>query len=152
MDLEKYRQVIEDAIQVEIKAKEFYEKVANGVKDDYLKELFESFAKEEKKHEMILTDVLNNQQMEVSYFDFEKDFHVAETIDMPEVNDGMDLKDAIGIAMKNEELAMKNYAALAENCEDEKLKAVFLDLSAMERQHKFKLEESFVSVAYPEVW
>jgi len=114
--------------------------------------LFENFAKEEKKHEMILTDVLNNQQMEISYFDFEKDFHVAETIDMPEVNADMDLKDAIGVAMKNEELAMKNYAALAENCGDEKLKAVFLDLSAMERQHKFKLEESFVSVAYPEVW
>jgi rubrerythrin len=77
---------------------------------------------------------------------------VVETIDMPEVNEEMNLKDAIGIAMKNEEFAMKNYLALAENCENEKLKAVFLDLSAMEREHKFKMEKSFVDVAYPEVW
>jgi len=152
MDLQEYRKVIENAIQAEIEAKEFYEKVAKGVKDDYLKELFSKFAVEEKKHERILTDVLNKQQMEASYFNFEKDFHVAETIDMPGVNEDLNLKDAIGIAMKNEELAMKNYSALAENCEDEKLRAVFLDLSAMERQHKFKLEESFVDVAYPEVW
>ncbi len=152
MDLEKYRQVIENAIQVEIEAKEFYEKVAKGVKDEYLKELFGKFAIEEKKHEKILSNVLNKEKMEATYFNFEKDFHVAETITMPEVNEDMDLKDAIGIAMKNEELAMKNYSALAENCEDEKLKTVFLDLSAMEREHKFQLEKSFVDVAYPEIW
>ncbi len=69
-----------------------------------------------------------------------------------EVNEDMNLKNAIGLAMKNEELAMQNYASLAENCDDEKLKSVFLDLSAMEREHKFKLEKSFVDVAYPEVW
>ncbi len=152
MDLEKYKEVIEKAIQVEIEAREFYEKVAKDVKDEYLKELFGKFAKEEKKHARILSSVLNKEEMDATYFDFEKDFHVAETIEMPEVNKDMDLKDAIGIAMKNEERAMKNYAALAENCEDDKLRTVFMDLSAMERQHKFKLEESFVDVAYPEVW
>lgn len=64
----------------------------------------------------------------------------------------MNLKDAIGIAMKNEEIAMKQYMALSENCSDKKLKAIFLDLAAMEREHKFKIEKNFVDVAYPEVW
>ncbi len=152
MNLEKYKQVISDAIQGEIKAKDFYEKVAKEIKDDYLKELFGKFAMEEAKHEKILSDILNKEKMDATFFNFDKDFHVAETIDMPEVDADMNLKNAIGIAMKNEENAMKKYMALSENCDDEKLKAIFLDLAAMEREHKFKIEKSFVDVAYPEVW
>ena len=152
MDLKKYRQVISNAIKAEIEAKQFYEKVALGINDSFLTELFEKFAKEEAKHEKILTAVLNKEKMDTSFFNFEKDFKVSETIEMPEVNENMDLKSAIGIAMKNEELAMKNYLALAENCEDTPLKKVFMDLAAMERDHKFKMENNFVDVAYPEVW
>ncbi len=152
MDLEKYRQVISDAIKGEIEAKQFYEKVARRIKDAFLTELFEKFAAEEAKHEKILTAILNKEKMDTSFFNFEKDFKVSETIEMPEVNDAMDLKSAIGIAMKNEELAMKKYTALAENCEDAKLKKVFQDLASMERDHKFKMENNFVDVAYPEVW
>ena len=152
MDLEQYRKVISDAIQAEIDAKGFYESVGSRTKDDYLKELFEELAAEEANHEKILSNILNKERMDKTFFNFEKDFQVAETIDMPEVNDQLNLKDAIGIAMKNEEVAMKNYTALAENCEDEQLKAVFLDLAAMERSHKFKMEKSFMDVAYPEAW
>ena len=152
MDLDKYREIISDAIDGEIEAKQFYEKVAGRIKDDYLKELFTGFAKEEEKHEQILTDILNKGEMDNTYFNFDKDFHVAETIGMPSVNAQMDLKNAIGIAMKNEEIAMKKYMSLAENCEDQELKRVFEDLAAMERQHKFKMEQDFVDVAYPEVW
>ncbi|CCK79963.1 ferritin family protein [Desulfobacula toluolica] len=152
MDLEKYKQVISDAIKGEIEAKHFYEKVAKRIKDAYLKELFEQFSREEGKHETILTRVLNEEKMDTSFFDYEKDFKVSETIAMPVVNEEMDLKSAVGIAMKNEEIAMKQYMALAENCDDEQLKKVFLDLAAMERNHKFKMEQKFVDVAYPEVW
>jgi len=152
MDLERYKQVISNAIKGEIEAKEFYAKVALRIKDTFLTELFEKFAKEEAKHEKILTAILNKEKMDTSFFNFEKDFKVSETIEMPEVNDDMDLKNAIGIAMKNEELAMKKYTALADNCDDSQLKKVFLDLASMERDHKFKMENSFVDVAYPEVW
>ncbi len=38
MDLEKYRQVISDAIKGEIEAKQFYEKVAQRIKDAFLTE------------------------------------------------------------------------------------------------------------------
>lgn len=152
MDLERYKQVISDAIKGEIEAKEFYAKVALKIKDTFLTELFEKFAREEAKHEKILTAILNKEKMDTSFFNFEKDFKVSETIKMPEVNEAMDLKSAIGIAMKNEELAMKKYTALADNCDDPQLKKVFLDLASMERDHKFKMENSFVDVAYPEVW
>ena len=152
MDLEKYKQVISDAIACEIEAREFYEKIAKRIKNDYLKELFGNFAKEEARHEKILSSILKQEKMQTSFFNFEKDFKVAETIAMPEVNEKLDIKDAIGIAMKNEELAMKNYMALAEICDDDQLKKVFKDLAAMERDHKFKMENSFIDVAYAEVW
>ena len=152
MDLEKYKKVISDAIQNEIDAKEFYAQVAQRVKDDYLRELFEKFSKEEEKHEKLLADILKGGKIQSNHFDFDKDFKVSETYEMPEVNADMNLKDAVGLAMKNEELAMKNYTRLAENCDDLELKAVFLDLAAMERKHKYKMEESFLDVAYPEVW
>ena len=152
MDLEKYKLVISDAIKGEIEAKQFYEKVAEWIKEPHLKELFEKFAKEEEKHEKILTRILNQEKMDITFFDFDKDFKVSETIEIPEVNEEIDLKAAIGIAMKNEEIAMKKYTALAENCDEEQLKAVFLDLAAMEREHKFKIEQNFVDVAYPEAW
>lgn len=152
MDLEQYRQVISDAIQAEINARTFYEEISKGIKDDYLKEIFAGFAREEGKHEAILTKILNKEQVTTAYFNCDKDFKVAETIDMPEVTPAMDLKNAIALAMKNEEIAMKNYSALAENCEDPELKRVFTDLASMERDHKFKMEEKFVDVAYPEIW
>ena len=152
MDLKQYKQVIADAVQSEIEAKEFYEKISKKIKDDYLKGLFEGFAKEEENHAEILTRILNKEKIQASQFNFETDFKVAETIEMPEVNEEMDLKDAIGLAMKNEEIAMKNYTLLADSCDDPELKTVFQDLATMERGHKNKMEVQFVNVAFPEVW
>ncbi len=152
MDLDQYKQAISDAIQSEIDARIFYEKIAKGIKDAFLKETFENFAKEEGKHEQILTGILKQEKITTTHFNCDKDFKVAETIKMPEVTPDMDLKNAIGLAMKNEEIAMKKYSELADNCEDAQLKKIFQDLAAMERDHKFKMEKNFVDVAYPEVW
>ncbi len=152
MDAQQYKDVISKAIQSEIDARTFYEGVAAKIKDDYLKKLFADFAKEEKKHETILTGILNQEKHDARYFDFEKDFKVAETVDMPEVTENMDLKSALGLAMKNEEAAMKQYTSLAENCSDPELRAVFMDLASMERGHKNMMEDKFVNVAFPEVW
>ena len=152
MDLEKYKQVLKDAIQGEIEARTFYEQVSKRIKDDYLKKLFDSFAGEEAKHAEILTDILNQDKLDTVYFDLTKDFQVSEIIEMPKVNDTMDLKSAIGLAMKNEEIAMKKYTNMAANCNDPDLKSVFSDLAAMERGHKQMMEEKFIDVAYPEIW
>ncbi|MDF1615098.1 ferritin-like domain-containing protein [Desulfurivibrio dismutans] len=152
MELERCRQAIESAIQSEIDARKFYEQVGERIKDSYLKEVFAEFAQEEAKHEKILTEILEQKKVNVAHFDFQTDFHVSETIKMPKVSAEMDLKSAIGLAMKNEEIAMKKYTSLAENCIDPELKSVFMSLAAMERSHKHIMEEKFVDVAYPEVW
>ena len=152
MDSESYKKVVKNAIQSEIDAKNFYLNVSKRIKDSFLQNQFKDFAEEEARHERILTALLDKGQITTSTFHASQDFKISETLAMPEVSDDMDLKDAIAIAMKNEEIAMQNYQSLAEDCDDPGLKEVFTGLAAMEQGHKFKLEESFVDIAYPEVW
>ena len=54
MDAELYKNAIKDAIASEIEAKEFYLEISKRIRDDYLKELFHGFSKEEAGHEKIL--------------------------------------------------------------------------------------------------
>ncbi len=152
MDVEQYKKAVKDAIAAEVDAREFYLSVSERIKDDYLTELFLNFSNEEKKHEIILSALLEQGKIEASTFGEAKDCKVSETIELPEVSEDMNLKDAIGLAMKNEEIAMKNYQTLADNCDDPELKGVFNSLASMELNHKGKLEDAFVDVAYPEVW
>jgi len=152
MDAKLYKEAIKDAIASEIEAKEFYLEISKRIRNDYLKELFQGFYKEEANHEKILNALLEKGQIKTTTFNGTRDFKISETLSLPEVSENMNLKDAIGLAMKNEQIAMQNYETLAANCDDPELQAIFNSLSAMERDHKFKMEESFVKVAYPEVW
>jgi len=152
MDAELYKEAIKDAIASEIEAKEFYLEISKRIRDDYLKELFMGFSKEEATHEKILNALLEKGSIKTTTFNGTRDFKVSETIPLPEVSENMILKDAISLAMKNEEIAMQKYEVLAANCDDPDLQAVFQSLAAMEKDHKYKMEESFVKVAYPEVW
>ena len=152
MDAEAYKKAINEAIASEIEAKEFYLGISKRIKDDYLKELFLGFSKEEANHEKILKALFEKGKIKANTFKETRDFKVSETISLPEVSADMNLKEAIGLAMKNEEIAMHKYETLAANCDDPELQAVFKSLASMERDHKFKMEESFVKVAYPEIW
>ena len=151
MDINHYKQIISMAISNEIEAQEFYEKAAQKSKDPYLKSMFEEFVREEKKHADILKRILASDTID-RYFSETTDYKVAETVEAPAFSMDMKPADAIAIAMKKEEEAMKEYTKLAQDCPDPEPKRVFLDLAAMERDHKLKMEKAFVDVAYPEVW
>ena len=113
--------------------------------------MFKKFAEDEKGHEKILKGILSKDTID-QYFDESTDYKVAETVDKPTLSTDMKPADAIALAMKNEEEAMKQYTDLAETCLDTTKKEVFLDLAAMERGHKLKMEKAFVDIGYPEVW
>lgn len=151
MNLNQYKEIIEFAIAGEIEAQEFYKVAANKINDPYLKEMFEQFAKDEKGHEKILKGILSKDTIN-EYFNESTDYKVAETVDTPKLSTDMKPADAIALAMKKEEEAMKQYTDLAEACLDPGQKKVFLDLAAMERGHKLKMEKAFVNIGYTEVW
>ena len=151
MNLNQYKEIIEFAIAGEIEAQEFYKAAANKINDPYLKKMFEKFAKEEKGHEKILKGILVKDTIN-QYFKESTDYKVSETLEKPKLSTDMKPADAIALAMKNEEEAMKQYTDLAEACLDPSQKKVFLDLAAMERGHKLIMEKAFVDIGYAELW
>lgn len=152
MDADVFEKVIKEAIDGEIEAKIFYLDISTNIKDDHLTELFLGFSKEEEGHEKMLSTLLEKGKTHAPAFGSRKEYKVSESYELPAVSLDMNLKDAIGLAMKNEEIAMKKYQALADDCDDLELKSVFNSLANMEKDHKAKMETAFVDVAYPEVW
>ncbi len=151
MDLTDYRKIIEFAIKNEIEAQQFYAEAAQKVSDSFIKKMFTDFSEEEKKHEQILSGILSRESFD-RYFTETRDYKVAETVERPKLSMDMKPSEAVALAMKNEEEAMKLYTDLAEECSDDETRKLFLDLAAMERGHKFKMEQAFVDIGYPEVW
>ena len=151
MNRAEYENILKDAIQAEIEAQKFYQDVADRMADAFLKELFTGFVAEEKKHEATLRGFWSAIPENLP-FEENRDYKVSQTIDRPLVSADMTPAEAFALAMKNEEAAMNHYAALADGCTDMTQKQIFMDLAAMERDHKFKMERAFVDIGYPEVW
>ena len=151
MNLSEYKDIIKQAIANEVEARKFYENAANTLKDPHLKSLFSSLAEEEKKHRDILTKIYTSNTID-RYFSETRDYKVAESVEEPELSMDMKPADAFALAMKKEEEAMKQYGEMADLCDDPEKRQVFLDLAAMERDHKLKMETAFTDIGYPEVW
>jgi len=151
MILSEYKSIIKFAMENEVEAKEFYEEAAKKVKNTQLKEMFADFAEEEKRHREILKQVYISNRMG-DYFHEDLDYHIAEDVDLPALSTDMKPADAIALAMKKEEAAMVQYTELAETCPEPDKKKLFLDLAAMERGHKLRMENAFVDIGFPEVW
>lgn len=151
MDEKTYDKIMQRAIQSEIDAQKFYGDVAAKVQPPYLKEMFASFVEEEQRHERILEGFRSKGASHLHFKDA-PDFKVAETIAAPSPSVEMLPAEALALAVKNEEAAMKHYAELAAACSDPEQKAVFEELATMERDHKNRMETAFIDIGYPEVW
>lgn len=151
MDQKKYLTILEHAIDSEIEASRFYARVAEMTTNSFLKEMFTTFSREEQKHRSILEGFRSDPETAI-HFEKVADFGISETVAEPALSADMQPADAIALAMKKEESAMRQYTRLADACKDGTQKKVFLELAAMEREHKSKMEAAFVDIGYPEVW
>jgi len=151
MNLSEYKGIIKFAMENEVEAQRFYQDAAQKVENVQLKEMFSEFAQEEKRHREILKQIYISNRIG-DYFDEDQDYRLAEKMDEPELSTDMKPADAIALAMKKEEEAMRQYTALADSCPEPDKRKVFMDLAAMERGHKLKMENAFVDIGYPEVW
>ena len=151
MTSKAHRDILDQAIAAEIEAAQFYLDVSGKTDNRFLKDLFLTFSEEEQKHRSSLETFRNDPAMEIS-FDKVADLHVSETVDEPVLSIDMKPADAIALAMKKEEAAMRQYDRLAGSCTNPQQKKLFLELAAMEREHKAKMENAFVDIGYPEIW
>ena len=151
MNVKEFKKTIKFAIENEVEAEKFYKNAADKFTDPNIKDIFLELAAEEKGHMDTLKNIYSSNSID-NYFDAAKDYNVSSTIQKPEVSEHMKPADAIALAMKKEEEAMNQYEDMAAACPDPDIKNVLMKLSVMERNHKFKLENAFVDIGYPEVW
>jgi rubrerythrin len=150
MTVEEFKKIIARAIAAEIEAYEFYAGVEQKIQDNNMKGIFGELAGEEKQHRIFLESVLSGARP--MSIDESKDYSVSATFDKPALSLTMKPVDAIALAVKNEEEAMTMYAALAGIAADPEQKTLFESLARMEKGHKFRLEEMYTNMAFPEVW
>lgn len=146
-----FTEIIQFAINCEIEAENFYQEVAAKTTKEAIRELFVGFAAEEKHHQQMLNEVLNNKET-LLQFKQVSDYKISETVGQAGLTDEMTMADVFSIAMKNEEEAMKMYQKLANDSTSEEAKRLFESLAVMEQGHKVKMESYYTDVAYNEVW
>ena len=151
MNVEEFKKTIKFAIENEVEAEKFYKDAADRFSDQNIKGIFLELAAEERGHRNTLKEIYSSASID-NYFDAAKDYNVSSTIPKPEVSEHMKPVDAIALAMKKEEEAMNQYKEMADACPDAEMKDVLMKLSVMEQNHKFKLENAFVDIGYPEIW
>lgn len=151
MDNKEFEVIIDSAIAAEIEAYEFYRDVAATLSDRSLKMIFQEFADEEKMHRVALENI---KEKEILNFSFASgaDYKISEVVELPKLSVTMKPAEAIALAMKKEEEAMKIYMSLAAATNDPEKEKIFASLGKMEEGHKTKMEGLYTQTAFPEVW
>ena len=139
------------AIRKEEAANQFYAALAQRVKNRAVQEIFTELAKEELNHKTLLTSL---QAAPLIHTKFARvpDYHIAESEAQPVVTPDMPLRDAVALAMKNEQQAAQLYRVMAQATTEADVRELFENLMNMELGHKNKLETLFVDIGYPEVF
>lgn len=143
--------VFDLAISREAAAHLFYRDLAAKVSHAGVRETLEQLAKEELRHQDLLT-VLKAEPLIQAKFAPVADYHVAESEPDVPVTPGMPLRDVVTIAMKNEQQAASLYGRLSKLTSSPEVRDLFENLMNMELGHKRKLEDLFVDIGYPEVF
>ncbi len=151
MNLDEFKKIISLAIDREVEAYTFYEKVADKAKDVNLKKTFAELAGEEKKHREFLQDFLSRKATTM-HFDAKKDYKVGDALPTPPITPDLKPLEGLVLAIKKELEAMQMYTQLAAASTDPQQQMLFTSLATMERSHKARLEDIYTNMAFPEVW
>lgn len=137
-------EILTFAIGKENEAVAFYQSQAEKATKPSLKEIFDSFAKEEQKHAALLSDIAGNKE-KIDSYEFKKitDLKISDYMVEKDYEEGMPMPEILKVAMKREEKAVKLYQALADQTDNADAKKVFLMLVQEESKHKLGLESMY---------
>jgi rubrerythrin len=139
MNFKSANEILDFAIQKEEEAAQLYKDLAATLNRPDMKEVFESFAKEEMGHKAKLIEVKSGERMisaEKKIFDLKIGDSLVDVKPSPH----LDYQHALIFAMKAEKAAYKLYNDLARATDDENLKNLFLGLAQEEARHKLRFE------------
>jgi rubrerythrin len=131
--------ILDFAIQREEEAWKFYLDLAERMDRREMREVFESFAREEQRHKSKLESVKAGEipapsTVKVTSLD------MTDYLSDVEPGPNMEYQDALIVAMKKEKAAFKLYNDLATAADDENLRGLFLGLAQEEAKHKLRFE------------
>lgn len=137
-------EILTFAIDKENEAVAFYRSQAEKATKASLKEVFQSFAREEEKHAALLSDISGNKEKIESY-EFKKipDLKISDYMVEKDYEEGMPMPEILKVAMKREEKAVKLYQTLADQTDNADAKKLFLMLVQEESKHKLGLETMY---------
>jgi rubrerythrin len=141
MSFQSFEEIIHFAIEKEKEAVAFYENASRQEPYSGGRKIFEEFADEEKKHKAMLEGFLKGEKNLADYqFKWIPDMKRSNYMVDLTYEPGMPYAEALRLAMKREEHALKLYNDLQEKADDPDVINLFKMLSQEEAKHKMALE------------
>ncbi len=142
MEEEKFREIIQFAIEKEIGTHDLYTTCGQIAKYSGAKELFGELAREEERHRKILENLSMGKVVEAT-LELVPDLKISDYLIEVKCMTDSSYADILRLVMKNEEHSVKLYNDLRDSCKDEELKKVFGILVQEEAKHKLKFEKIY---------
>ncbi len=139
MKLDTADKILDYAIEKEEDAARFYTDLAAKMDRQYMKEVFESFAREEKAHKEKLIGVKTGKLL-ISAEKKITDLKIGDNLVDIEMSSDLSYQEALILAMKAEKSAFRLYHELAQATDNADLQQLFLDLAQEEAKHKLRFE------------
>jgi rubrerythrin len=131
--------VINFAVDREVKAMEFYQQCADKAKNPGIKKFFQEMVEEEARHRDLLKELNPADLGEIMLPEVEN-LKISDYLIDVKFHEGLTYQEALTLAMKKEEKAHAFYAAWQDKCIHEKTAKVFEMLAKEELKHKRKIE------------
>ncbi|MEN8186592.1 MAG: ferritin family protein [Bacteroidota bacterium] len=135
-------EILDFAIDNEIRAAEFYENLAEQAKTKSMKETFKKFSNEERGHEARLKKVKSEGKFEAKKEEI-IDMKMSDYLVKGKTKGKMTYQDALILAMKREKAAYRLYNRLAKSAPTKELKIIFKKLAVEEANHKMNFEVEY---------
>ncbi|MBN2055764.1 ferritin-like domain-containing protein [bacterium] len=140
MQFDSVEAVIAFAIEREEEAAAFYAELAETVASPHMREVFQSFEREEKKHKAKLINI-NERKLLAGAERRVMNLQLAEYLDdNTAISPHMTYQEALIVAMQREKQSFRLYHDLAGTTDDETLRTALLGLAQEEAKHKLRLE------------
>ena len=142
MDEKKFQEIINFAIDKEIKSFNFYTSASQVAKYSGAKELFSELAQQEVGHRKML-ERLDMEKIAQTKIEKVPDLKISDYMVDTEFRPDMPYADILRKAIKMEERALKLYTNMNQSNQDEKLNKLFSFLANEEAKHKLRLEKIY---------
>ncbi len=144
-----FEEIIDFAIEEEIKAYKLYEETAQKVNDNRLTPLLKDVASMERGHEAKLRAFKAGKPVKVGSEKIQ-DLKIGDYLVDVELNENSSIQDIMIFAIKAEMKAYELYINLEKLYAEQEEKALFIQLANEELQHKNSLEKAYDDEIYKE--